>query len=248
MDEFPKFESGGVLTAEQLVLLRDFPREMEAARYAGYGNGVLFGCHVTAADNAINAAPGVILSDGCFYRLNEPFSLAYKSGDAMQYINAVFTDESPKAGIHARRAEIVLSEKPASDRQLELARFKLKSGARLRSDYTGFDDLITEFDTLNPVFCPQACEGGRTLRPYITKMFGKEALDCEPENPADMIFGMMCLQEDHINLSVLQAYLGRKNTDLRELYLALAERLAVIRSSRSTAGRMRKAPPKIMVD
>jgi hypothetical protein len=35
--------------------------------------------------------------------------------------------------------------------ELELGRFKLREGAVLRSDYTDFFDLITEYNTINVI-------------------------------------------------------------------------------------------------
>jgi hypothetical protein len=223
-----------LLKAEHLDLLRDFPRELVALEYASFGDGVLFGCRVNAAGGELAVAPGAVLRAGVLYRLTGAFQIPYAPSDAFQYINLRFSDESQSADIVSHCAEIVLDSAPADENRMELGRFKLKEGARLRSDYVDFEDISTEYDTLNTVHVPCACRGGQTLLPFITEYFAKEALSYRPENPIDLQFAFLCLQTDRVNLPVLQGYLRSDDTDLRELYHALSRKLSDIRSGRST--------------
>jgi hypothetical protein len=237
-----------VLRNEQLRCLRDFPRERAALEYADHANGVLFGCRISAND-AIRIEPGVILRGGVFYGMTEAFLLSFGPRDTVQYVNVRFTeDRVSKEYLVIRVAEIVLEESPAGEDGMELARFKLNEGARLRSDYVDFDDLDTEFDTLRLTGAPCAGRGGQTLLPFITEFFAKEALSYRPQNPTDVGFAFLCLQENRVHLSVLQSYLDTKTENLRELYIGLRKRLAVIKSGRSAPAPAERRIRKILVD
>jgi hypothetical protein len=222
---------------------------MFALEYAGFGDGVLFGCRVNAEDGMIVVAPGVVLRAGVPYRLKEAFRIPYAPEGAYRYVNLRFADEEAQSeDIVFRGAEIVLDDAPAGENGMELGRFKLKAGARLRGDHVDFEDLDTEFDTLNAIRVPCACRGGQTLLPFITEFFAKEALSHRPENPLDLHFAFLCLQEDRVNLSVLQGYLRIESSDLHELYLALTRKLADIRGAGGAAIRKERLAHKIIVD
>jgi hypothetical protein len=236
-----------VLKAEQINLLRDFPREFAALEYAGYSDGILLGCRLAASDT-ICAAPGVILRRGVFYRMMKPFMLPYEPADALRYVNVRFTEDALSEDIVSRSAEIVLEDAPAGEDGMELARFKLKNGSRLRSDYTDFEDLDTEFDTLRLTHAPCAGKGGNTLHPFITEYFAKEALACRPENPLDIQFAFFCIQNSRVNLGVLRHYTGEESGDTHRLYLALRKKLADIRAGRSERPKAERQYRKISVD
>jgi hypothetical protein len=233
-DLYPSFEEKHVLKPKQLDLVRDFPRETESLRYADYADyadGILFGCRVSAG-GVISVSPGIVLHEGIFYRMTETARISYTHGEGMQYLKVRFSVVAPKEDILERRADIVLEDAPAAENETELARFRLKEGARLRSDYTGFDDLDTEFDTLCVLHSPCASRGGKTLLPFVTALFAEEALSCKPENPADTGFAMLCLQAERVNRAVLQSYLGRESAEPAEIYEALKEKLAGLRAGR----------------
>jgi hypothetical protein len=237
-----------LLKAEHLALLRDFPREIAALEYADFGDGVLFGCRISVENDMLVVDPGIVLGAGILYRLNEPAKVSYAPCDAFRYINLHFANEPQNTDIVSHYAEITLDSAPAGETGMELGRFKLKTGAALRSEYVDFEDMDTEFDTLNRIYAPCACRGGQTLLPGITEFFAKEALSCRPENPIDLQFAFMCLQGDRVNLPVLQGYLQTAGDDPHELYLALTRKLAGIRSGRSEATQKERLARKILVD
>jgi hypothetical protein len=247
-DAYPEFISKHVLKAEQFLLLRDFPREIAALEYADFSDGVLFGCRAVAGE-ALTVRPGVVLYGGALYRMTKPFLLPYEPRDAATYVNILFSDEAvTEEDVTVRRSAISLCDSPAGAGGIELARFKLKSGARLRDDYTDFGDLDTEYDTLNPIYAPCASKGGKTLLPHVTEFFAKEALSFRPKDPADICFAMLCFAGDRVPLPLLQSYLETKSTDPHELYRSLQRKLAVIRSGRSAEAREERILRKIFVD
>ena len=244
---YPSFEEKHILKPKQLDLVRDFPREMESLRYVDYADGILFGCRVSA-DDAIVVSPGVVLHEGLFYRMTESARISYAPSEGTKYLKIRFSSRAPEEDILERRADIVVEDAPPDESEEELARFKLKEGARLRSDYTGFDDLDTEFDTLCVLHSPCAARGGKTLLPFVTTLFAQEALLCGPENPSDVGFAMLCLQSERVTCFVLKSFLDAESAEPLALYGALKKKLASIRAGKSKEQNVKHGPRKISVD
>jgi hypothetical protein len=107
------------------------------------------------------------------------------------------------------RSELCLDEEiTCTAGELELARFKLKEGARLRRDYQNFADLATEFNTLHVIHVPYAAEGASTLSPVIMKDYAQRMLRTGTDDPRDLIFAMMCLNEGIVARSVILHYIS----------------------------------------
>jgi hypothetical protein len=229
-DFYPSFIEKHTLKPRQLELVRDFPREMETLRYADYADGILFGCRVSAGKE-ITVSPGVVLREGFFFRMTSPVSVPYSPSEDIQYLKIRFAEEVlADEDISERNAKIVLDGELPGENETELARFNLKEGARLRSDYTGFNDLDTEFDTLCPVHSPCAAPFGETLLPFVTTLFAKEMLSRKPETREDVMFAYFCLGAERVSRDILQDYLCTESIKPSELYGALKEKLASIRT------------------
>jgi hypothetical protein len=247
-DAQPNFVEDHVLRSRQLECVRDFPREMASLRYEAYADGILFGCRVYA-DAAIVISAGVILRKGVFYRLTAPAAIPYGPLEETQYLKARFDPaDTVEEDILKKNAEIVLDIAPTAKDEIELARFVLKEGARLRSDYTGFDDLDTAYDTLCVLHAPCAAPGGQTLLPFVTALFAEEALFQNPENPVDIQFAMLCLQSERVHPAVLRRYLGAAHTDLFGLYTALSEKLTALKKAKREEVKAPRTLRKILVD
>ena len=95
--------------------------------------------------------------------------------------------------------------------QLELCRFKLQEGARLRYQYQSFEDRNTEFDTLNTIYASYSAKGGSTLSPQIVHEFASELLKVRELSPLDMMFGLQLLDRDRpASKDLLIAYIERR--------------------------------------
>jgi hypothetical protein len=245
IDERPRLKHGNLLTARHIALLDGFPRDMAALVYAGFGDGVLHGCRVYANESAVTVEPGVIFRKGVFYRMCENRKLTYESAEHLQYVKAVFAGgrSADADGVETQEAAIVIDALAPEDGQFELARFKLKRGARLRSDYTDFYDLNTEYDTIDLTHAPHACRTGVTLSPFITDYYAREAFGAGITDPADAAFCMLCLQSGCMDAAVISGYLGESAASPAGLYAGLAARLGRIGGGKAIgrgAGRTRR--------
>ena len=96
----------------------------------------------------------------------------------------------------------------SAEQELELARFKLQAGARLRSDYVDFYDYETEFDTVNRIYVPYAAPDHPGIWPQILKSFARELLKYAVTDPWDCAFCLQCLQrKEAMPYEAVRAYL-----------------------------------------
>ena len=80
------------------------------------------------------------------------------------------------------------------DDEVELCRFKLKDGARLRTEYKDFYDIQTEYDTLNLAHATWSAADGNSLSKEVTDFFARKVLACEEAGEGDRQFAYLLLQ------------------------------------------------------
>ena len=95
--------------------------------------------------------------------------------------------------------------------ELEVCRFKLKEGARLRTDYKDFFDIQTEFDTVNLADATWSAAGGNTLSKEVTDYFARKVLECDKAEDRDIQFAYLLLQSrEAVPCEIIVDYIGRK--------------------------------------
>ncbi|HML32132.1 hypothetical protein [Sporomusa sphaeroides] len=188
---FPLFENAHVLRTAMLTALRDYAFEYGRLVHEDYSDGIVSGCALTTTVDTITINRGVIRYGGNLYLITAPLSLPYYSTDNWIVFKLEFKDEAKKDGYIYREVEIALSDNlELTNKEMELCRFKLQAGARLRMKYVDLADRNTEFDTLNTIYAPFAAYGVSSLSPDITRTFAREAI-AYAMDPVDTVF---CLQ------------------------------------------------------
>ena len=137
--------------------LRDFPRSLFGFQYQNYSDGILYGCDITGTETGLILLPGILCYKGVPYFLERPYPVSCKAEGKVAYVKVHFWDKTIGSGGEEYLSQIIVDEQePDAEQELELARFKLQAGARLRSDYVDFYDYETEFDTVNRIYVPYA--------------------------------------------------------------------------------------------
>lgn len=96
--------------------------------------------------------------------------------------------------------------------EFELCRYRLQEGARLRTDYKDFEDMGTQYDTVNYINAAWGCLRGNSLSPAITRRFAQEILKVEKRDPEDTAFAYLCLsQPGALPREILIDYVGKRN-------------------------------------
>ncbi len=253
----PLFQSGNLLTKEMLTAIRDYSFGFSELMVKGYGNGILKGCKINVTGNRLGISPGMIVYEENLYLLTLPLSEIYHPSEQLSIFKIRFKDEIRTQSFIYKELEVIITEDTTLlPQDIEICRFKLQKGSKLRLDYTSFEDRQTEYDTVNGTHGPFATYGGISLSPEITLDFARRLMQCINLTPLDLNFCMMALNTNGMALSgeLVSTYLKNKlerDEDIRtphEMYQQLAY---ILRNTQQNLGDNKmsgRRRSKIMVD
>ncbi len=244
----PLFEDKKILTKSMLESLRDYPRSLFGILHQDYSDGILSGCGLSVRAEKLWVEPGILYRGRVPYLLEEPYGLEVEADGKETYLKICFEDRISGSQQEEYRSCLYLDGKaPDVEREMELARFKLQPGARLRDVWTDFEDYSTEFDTINRIHVPYAAPKRSSIFPEVLKSFARELLVSPGKEPWDAAFCMNALQterampyeavETYVNLRLERQRSGYTN---KEVYDSLKQILAEARGkgrSPAAAGR-----------
>lgn len=191
---YPLFNRGRIMKKEMLQAIRDQGFDFAQINYQDYADGIITGCKVTVTDEHIQVGPGMIKYGQILYLNPEIDTIAYGPTDQTVVLSYAFLEKEQDADFSQSKAQLVITNAQSEQvNQLELGRYKLKPGAKLRTDYVDYEDMSTEYDTLSILHSPFAAIEQSTLAPEITKRFAQEALPYLKENPWDIAFSLLIL-------------------------------------------------------
>lgn len=209
---YPAFERGRIMKKELLWALRDYSYSALQLQYQGYSDGIISGCRIQAADETLYIGPGIIKCQGFIFLLTGQEQVRYAPTD--QYISLKFwLKEKEDLPDYTRYVtQFVLDEKlECTQNEIELCRFKLKEGARLRTEYKDFYDIQTEFDTVNLADAAWSAQGGQALSKEVTDYFANKVLECKNAEDKDIQFAYFLLQsQGAVSHKILNDYIVRR--------------------------------------
>ena len=218
-NNYPLFNSGRLLKIDMLEELRDFPREFFDIRLKEYSDGIISGCDIDVSDNFIVIQKGIIKYQDVLYLLKEEKKIKYECNNQLVILKVRFLSTKEEADFLNNPTEIYLDENlNFKDNEIEICRFKLRNGATLRINHVDFNDLCTEYDTVNTINASYVAYGESSLNPNISRQFGQELLKCNLSEAWDISFGMTCIQsKDPIQKEIIVSYLMYKiNIEMKD--------------------------------
>lgn len=240
---YPAFERGRIMKKELLWALRDYSYSALQLQYQGYSDGIISGCRIQAADDTLYIGSGIIKCQGFIFLLTGEEQVRYVPTD--QYISLKFRlKEKENLSDYTRYVtEFILDENlERTQSEIELCRFKLKEGARLRTEYKDFYDIQTEFDTVNLADATWSAQGGQALSKDVTDYFANKVLECKNAEDKDIQFAYFLLQSrGAVPHKILNDYIARRRGDTmknetfsgKEAFWKLEEILSDIRKGKS---------------
>jgi len=184
----------GPVKREMLIRLRDIALDEQNIRYHEYSDGIIAGCELIEEGMKIGLNHGLVKFGGRLYKLSEKALLPYEPTDAWTVLKLRFGPKIQHKEYEHYAAELVLDEDvEIKANEMEMGRFKLKKGSRLRTQYKDFWDMVTEYDTVHLIQVKQAAMYESTLSPAITMHFAREAFSYLESNPLDIAFCTACL-------------------------------------------------------
>lgn len=95
--------------------------------------------------------------------------------------------------------------------EIEICRFYLRDGARLRGEYKDFADRMTEYDTINRIYADWGALRGQSLDPSITGKFAEILIKSRESQAEDFSFACLCLnQNGAVPREIIRGYLAGK--------------------------------------
>ncbi len=187
--KIPVFESGTVLTQEMLESLKNYAIDLGTLGLAGYSDGIVSGCGVTMSGNILYVNRGIIMFAGNLYFLPQEMKIMIHPGNDWQVLRLQVGSMSRDKNflIGELRLELT-SDLTETQNKIEICRFRLQNGAMLRNQYRDFNDLSTEFDTINEIYAQWSGYQKKTISNRILIEFAKEARKKNTQNPQDILF------------------------------------------------------------
>lgn len=254
---YPAFERGRIMKKELLWALRDYSYSALQLQYQDYPYGIINGCRVKVRDEQLIVGKGIIKCQDFIFLLTEEEQVAYAPTEV--FVSLKFRVKSVEEMPDYTRyvTEFVLDKNlERAQNELEICRFKLKEGARLRTEYKDFYDIQTEFDTVNLADADWTGREGKTLSKEITDCFARKVLECENAESQDIQFAYFLLQsKGAVSGRILNDYIARKTNAKkmdkklrgRESFWKLEEILNGIRKGTGTLGTGRKMTDNRMI-
>lgn len=191
--EYPVFEHKNILKKAMLDELRDYPLSISRMLLSECGDGILMGCEISWDKEVLTVQPGLLHYGGHIYRMEEPYEVECRPADSLTYIKVRFVTMDYERDHMGGLGEIILSEDAPEGEELELGRFRLQEGARLRTVYENFEDYQTEYDTVNRIHVPYAQADGAGLWHKLLTDYATELLATGTEDAFDISFAMQLL-------------------------------------------------------
>lgn len=250
----PLFEEKRVLKKEMLENLRDYPRDLFDIQHLEYSDGILVGCRLEADGAGIVVQPGILRHKGVPYVLRAACRISCRADGRLVYLKVRFMDKAIGSGQEEYLSQVYADgEAPDPDNEMELGRFKLQPGARLRTEYTDFYDFATEYDTVERIHVPYAAPGGISIWPSILQRYAAALAETGTQNPWDCAFCLNGLQaKEAMPYGEIRAYLNARLGQSEEytneqIYAALRSILQEAEGKKQRPGKRTDRPQGMLM-
>lgn len=254
---YPMFERNRILKKELLWSLRDYSFAHIQLEYQEYSPGILRGCSIRVQGDELAVDPGIIKYGQFICLLMEEERIPYKPADQTQFLKLKLeTDRRPTDYIVYRADLSIEPDGVQDEHEFELCRFNLRSGAELRDRYKDFSDMVTEYDTINPLHASWSGPDGACLAPAVTRYFSEIILESENSQLEDRSFAYLCLsRSEAVPAKVLASYIRHRTggeadavMDNLGIYKAMCSIIDNIRRGEEKRIKGRKERHRILVD
>ncbi|WP_086347943.1 hypothetical protein [Candidatus Enterococcus clewellii] len=197
--KYPIFQKGRILKIAMLEALRDTPLSFIQTSFVGYNSGILQGFELLIENERIVVQPGILKVGKYILVLDEALAIPYFATDRLMFLNITVPENQESTDISLKEAAIELTSQEANrESSWELMRFKLKKGAYLRKEYQSFEDLVTEYNTVNTVYQCVARHKEYALSPTMIQLFCHYVQELNSQHPLDQSFCLQALQNNGV--------------------------------------------------
>lgn len=218
----PLFQKGRVLKKEGLEALWDFPAGLAGTMLDGWHDGILSGFGISyimedSGKGQLMVEAGSVLHKGQIVLAGQEV-FPFDAFDKQVVVCLHILPGYPADDFYVWPLEVRIEEEIKDNRGLELGRFRLSKGARLRKEYQDMQDFHTAYNTLDITNVPYAGPGGVTVPPVLLKVFARMVLENKAAGETDTSFALMCLGQAPVPRECLLWYISRRlGTPYREM-------------------------------
>lgn len=187
--KIPIFQKGSLLTQEMLDAMKWYLLDTSAARFSDYTNGILSGMQVKVSDGILTVGKGLIKYKDTLIVVSEETTVPVAESNTLQVLKLSLSDKEIGTEFETIDIDIVVdnnAEKKESE--LEICRMRVQNGAKLRSDYRNFEDMNTEYDTIQFLHADWSACKSKGIHPEILERFAREARESRKKEAADICF------------------------------------------------------------
>lgn len=255
--KIPIFESGTVLTKDMMEAMKNYTVHLGELSYLGYSDGILKGCNLTVNDDFIIINPGIIMYSGEPIFINEKINLQYKHTNTCKLVVASIGEEEKNNDYIMRKVQFrLVDEEEMNLKDIELARFTLQNGAKLRNQYLDFYDITTDYNTLCIVNAKWSAYERPSISYEVLKMYADEASKVRLHDPIDYSFIQLILNGNGTTLhrGIIENYIYSKlnkmvmGFSIFELYQCLTECLKGLQSGKHGGTNKPSTNRRIIID
>ena len=214
---YPLFERNRILKKELMWALRDYAFANIQLEYQDFSDGIIKGCDIKVREKELAVSRGIVKYGGFVYLITEEMTVTYAPEEQLKILKMKMETDKKSEDFIAYRVTLFLDDNPVKGKgELEVCRFKLQHGSGLRNDYKDFEDMSTEFDTVNVIEADWSSISGKTLSPKVTGYFAEQVLAAEFSQAEDINFAYLCLNHPGaVNRRVIENYVERRLADSR---------------------------------
>lgn len=176
----PLFQAGKVLSVEMLNALTYELEKINSQKYLGYADGILRGFQIEVADDYLIVNEGSYIYQGELLCIPQKVKVLYNKSDSLQILVLRTGDMEQTNNFRIREAEFkIIPKEDCIITDIEICRFYLQQGAKLRNHYQNFRDMNTTFDTVCLCHSKWAAYGENSIAYPILAMFRQEIMKRE---------------------------------------------------------------------
>jgi hypothetical protein len=234
--------------------LRDYPRDFLNIYFKDNSDGIISGADIKIKDKYIYINEGIIKFKGVIYILNKEKKVEYFTTEEDVLIKIKIFNKQETNDFTVYDSEVFIDQEiELKGNELELGRFKLREGAKLRAEYKDFADYSTEYNVINRINVKYSGIENPTISPVIIKSFAKILISNSQDN-LDINFAMQCLNSKIVNRIVITSYLenrlklNKENYNNEEIYKYLKLIAKKLQGAEDDIKVKRRRTDKIIVD
>lgn len=255
--KIPVFESGCVLTREMLDLMENMTLDLRSLLLDSFSDGIVSGCGAFMKDGVIAVGRGIVKIGNHVLFIPDGMEATVTPGNEWHVLQLRFGTAYREDNFLVRKVTLEITNDLAGGADvIEVCRFRLQGGALLRNQYRDYQDLNTEYDTVNEIYAKWSGYGKETISTRVLEGFAKEAMRRGMQNPQDECFVQMILNlsgrsmtRDSIQFYV-SSRLARPYKEMTnmEIYTGLGEVLRQLRSTKEHVPGRQRDDRRIIVD